>query len=201
MIKTIYSLEPELDDGVGNQYIAEDLGVDEDEYDEWINKTLYPKPGKGTLRAADLPDLSQRFKPPPLRVVNPKLPATDLIYWPPLLFAFSTRAIELLSDMIPVTAQVIPLACKGRDDIRYVNLTELHDVLDLKRSKADWISKGFASSVSRYVFHFPRRFDRHLFILPNTYLRFYVTDHFKRRVEESGLKGFQFEEVWSSSDA
>lgn len=201
MVNSIYTLEPKLNDRAGNQYIAEDEGVDEDEYEAWINKTLYPRPGKGALIPADLPDLSQGLNPPPLRVVNQMLPATDIIYWPPLLFASSARAIELLDDLIPATSQIIPLACKGREDIRYVNLTEVHDVLDMKRSKADWISKGFASSVSRYVFRLPQRFDRHFFILPNTYLRFYVTDHFKQRVEESGLKGFKFEEVWSSSDA
>lgn len=111
---------------------------------------------------------------------------------------FSPRAVEILADLLKDGGELLPITCEGEDYFLF-NVTRLIDALDQDESELERLSTGRIMAIDRYSFVKSRLMGVNIFKLPQKPLSYpYVTDAFVRRVEESGLKGFEFRLVWSS---
>ena len=62
-------------------------------------------------------------------------------------------------------------------------------------------SSGRVSRVKRHAFHPEIVRDQWIFKIPQTPARAFVTDRFVQLVQQAGLTGFDFEEVWNGAPA
>ncbi len=116
-----------------------------------------------------------------------------------------TKALQVLEDLFEMSGELLPFTYKGAA-FQVVNVTNVIDVLDEERTQ--WFYEKGSSPVERYVFHENRLTETPLFKIPqeNSLDIFAVEgikdpeDEFKGRVEQSGLTGLTFEEVWSRDD-
>jgi hypothetical protein len=133
-----------------------------------------------------------------------RLPATarknrgkpvDIICLMGLGFAFSDRAVGVLTPLIGDVIELLPLAYDGPGRFQVVNLLDIVDCLDEERSSLARYSDGEISIVYRYVFKPGNTDGHHLFKCKQCLLHDLVSAEFKARVEEKGLVGAYFTPV------
>jgi hypothetical protein len=123
----------------------------------------------------------------------------------------SAKAVEALRDLLEENGELLPLICD--EGTYYVfNTTTVIDALDEQRSgftplqeidpDTFWDSAPDDMRATRFEF-FPEKIDNlSIFRIPfgSNYAVNYplVTDRFVQRVEAAGLKGFEFQPLWSS---
>lgn len=111
---------------------------------------------------------------------------------------FSPRAVEMLADLLKDSGELLPITCEGEDYFLF-NVTRRVDALDEDASVLERFDDGDILRIVRYCFKEDKLIGVNIFKLPQEPLSYpYVTDAFVRRVENSGLKGFEFRLVWSS---
>jgi hypothetical protein len=112
-------------------------------------------------------------------------------------------ALESLRGLLEMSGELLPLP--HEDKLYYVaNVTGCFNVLDVHRTQ--WRYEKGRPPIDRYVFHRKRLTEMPLFKIPETCKSEILTceglndaEHeFKGRVEQLGLKGLIFEELWSS---
>jgi hypothetical protein len=112
-------------------------------------------------------------------------------------------ALESLRGLLEMSGELLPLP---HEDKLYhvVNVTGCFNVLDARHTK--WRYEKGRPPIDKYVFHRKRLTQTPLFKIPETCRSELLTcegiddpEHeFKGRVEQLGLKGLIFEELWSS---
>ena len=115
---------------------------------------------------------------------------------------FTARALDALSDLLEGRGEPLPLEVEGGGELYAFNATRLSDALDeersdLKRFKAE----GTIMRVKRFEFDPDRVAGETIFKLIQKRNYEFVTEPFRKRVEEAALRGFWFERVWSPSGA
>ena len=77
-----------------------------------------------------------------------------------------------------------------------LNVLDIVDALDLNKSEISYRSSGRVSSIQKFVF-FPEKIaSKLMFKVPQTKgLDVYVSDEFKKIVEQEGLKGLDFSKI------
>ncbi|MFN3168776.1 MAG: imm11 family protein [Phycisphaeraceae bacterium] len=190
-------LQPLLSDGKPVQHVSSDEAYDFNKYLDWVDSTTI---GLGQVPADAyvdrVPSLAKDWIKSPLAVRNIKSSNLDHLYWPPQAHAYSEKAIHALSWCFDKEGEVVNLPCKGREDLYFFHLRTIADVLDTELSNLHWVGI-FASPIYEYVFRFPIDWDHHIFYLQQDMVTHYVTDKFKKCVEENNLTGFVFKKVWS----
>ncbi len=101
---------------------------------------------------------------------------------------FTERARQILGPWIEKAVEFIPLHC-GEETLYMVNVVDVVDCLDRKLSTIKWISGGAIYKVDHYVIKDKLLGGKHMFKIPKLWASIYVSDEFKKVVEDSGLKG------------
>ncbi len=116
-------------------------------------------------------------------------------------WAFSPRALGALGDLLNGRGELLPLGIAGGvGGWQAFNVTRLSDALDEGHSRIEYF-KGLAEilDIERYAFDPSRLVPETVFKLrqdPAPYE--YVTDEFRRRVEQARLSGFLWDRrVWA----
>jgi hypothetical protein len=124
---------------------------------------------------------------------------------------FSERAVEALRDLLQSNGELLPLLC-DEGTYHVFNTTTVVDALDEQRSEFKplqeldpdlfWKAPPDEMGITRHEFFSDKVADLSIFRIPfgSNYAENYplVTDRFVQRVAASGLKGFEFQLLWSS---
>ncbi|MDM5186259.1 suppressor of fused domain protein [Bacillus sp. DX4.1] len=127
---------------------------------------------------------------------------TDLLNdMPPI---FTKEAIETVYDLIKEKVQVLPLV-HDNYDCYLINVINVLDCIDYNHAKPN-NHGGF----KEYSFNIEKVQGEHIFRTANmrhdlgdfpiVSVETFVSDEFKKRVTNSGLKGFDFDLVWTSDE-
>jgi hypothetical protein len=144
------------------------------------------------------------WKPPAVYILEPKLKVGNF----PELFAKAAlvvdeAALAALYGLLEWSGELLPLPHEG-NLYHVVNVMGCYNILDRHRTK--WRYEKGRPPIDTYVFHRNRMKETPLFKIPETCRSEILTceglndpEHeFKGRVEQLGLKGLIFEELWSS---
>jgi hypothetical protein len=110
---------------------------------------------------------------------------------------FTARALEALEPLIAPFIQALPLDVpKSRSQLYAINVTNMRDCLDHSRSKIMRFSSGGIIDVEEYAFKPGCLEGQHIFKLKDLpYLWVFVSEEFKRVVEENRLEGLILKQV------
>ncbi len=123
---------------------------------------------------------------------------SDFLALVPGVPVFSKKALKHLAELINESVEVLPLV-HNKEKLFAINVIKVLDCVDYDKSEY----KKFTSSnrimrFVRYEFIKEKLMNTHIFkIKDEPSKRPFVSDTFRNRVLEYGLKGFEFEEVWS----
>lgn len=107
---------------------------------------------------------------------------------------FSARAWEALKPLIGYCCEALPIKHPSGEAYFLINVLEIIDALDEKRSIVDRNSvTGRISRVIKYSFHLDKIKDKHIFKLPlQSGAGLIVDAGFRDAVEKAGLRGLKF---------
>ena len=113
------------------------------------------------------------------------------------------RSTLALKNILDESAELICL--ESLDEKYYlVNILKVIDAIDYENSTLEKLSSGFVIGIEKYVFKEEFLQGQHLFktLLDDTIMAtdVFVSDKFKSTVEEAGLVGFKFTEVWNGDN-
>lgn len=140
----------------------------------------------------------QRWSPPPLYADKPTLPRPDFVhFWDGLGPVLAATVPDDVQDLLAISGEALPVDVEG-ERLSYLHVTEVLNVLD--RDASVW--EGGAARVLE--FHAHRFYEVPLFRIPeNNSAQIFCLEGFgefelKTLVEERGLTGLRFVEVWNS---
>lgn len=141
---------------------------------------------------------------PAVYILEPKLTRGDFPdLWAKAVIVVDEVALESLRGLLEMSGELLPLP--HEDKLYYVvNVTGCFNILDEHHSH--WRYERGSLPIERYAFHANRLTEAPLFKIPQTCNYEILTceglnepEHeFKGQVEQLGLKGLMFEEIWSS---
>lgn len=112
---------------------------------------------------------------------------------------FDELAILTLKDLLNDSTEILPIKY-SEGNYFIINIIDVINCIDYKKSEYKTFRDG--KRIMRFIkYEFIENIvkDKHIFkIIDEPTRRPFVSDEFKRRVEESGLTGFKFELVWDS---
>lgn len=111
-------------------------------------------------------------------------------------FIFSENAVESLKDILEPRGQFLPIKTpsKRKKFIGYYPTNVLTDSIDIEKSEMkDYDYKNMGIKKKNLHFKEGTILDEYLFSVSEDRLYVFVTEKFRQRVEEAGLKGFDFE--------
>ena len=155
-----------------------------------------------TFEAFDGTPVGDRWSPIEVQVLrdeamNKDLPAGDYPSLIPYVPVASKRAVQALEELLKGNGEILPLRCREGEYFAF-NVTRMADVLDEVHSEVTrFEGSGRIMRIVRH--HFREEGLEYLDVFKLPQLRrshVYVTDRFVRRVAETGLLGFDFEQVW-----
>ncbi len=125
---------------------------------------------------------------------------------------FSRRALDVLADFLQGNGEILPLSCVEGEYYLF-NITHIVDAIDVEHTEFKFeseINPDFGALdndgpdfqvITRCAFYAKQVKDLTVFKIPRKYHENMpiVTDKFVKRVQEAGLKGFEFEWLWSSN--
>jgi hypothetical protein len=125
---------------------------------------------------------------------------------------FSRRALDALADLLQENGEILPLSC-DEGEYYLFNTTRIVDAIDVEHTEFKPYSEVYpdmallvddpdSPTITRFAFHPERVKDLTIFKISSQYQYngTLVTDKFMQRVQGSGLKGFEFELLWSSAN-
>ncbi|HEY8025828.1 MAG TPA: DUF1629 domain-containing protein, partial [Burkholderiaceae bacterium] len=109
----------------------------------------------------------------------------------------SHRAVNALNDIFERDANLYPVRLADSSDLYYMVVAKhLIDCLDRRNSRGHiqefGTKAGLFTSLADWVFDEGALGEHDIFFLPDSATTLYVTERFKQRVVEAGLKGFCF---------
>ncbi|ENF6550354.1 hypothetical protein ABRF56_002941 [Salmonella enterica] len=107
-------------------------------------------------------------------------------------FIFSQNAVEALKDILEPRGQFLPIntPSKRKKFIGYYPTNAIYGLVDLEKSGNHDLTRPF--STKNLIFRKEVKFDEYLFCIGESRSCVLITEKFKQRVEEAGLKGFDF---------
>ncbi|MDU0204754.1 imm11 family protein [Paenibacillus sp. MAH-36] len=114
---------------------------------------------------------------------------------------FNDKALKALHDIIKDDIEVLPYL-HPKDTYYAINVLNVIDSLDRSMAVLDIdVEYNKVRNIIKYAFHKDRIKHESIFKIPeNLRSEIFVTDIFKERVEQTGLTGFRFAEVWDSEN-
>ncbi|MFC4321426.1 imm11 family protein [Litchfieldia salsa] len=119
---------------------------------------------------------------------------------------FSERAINVLGDLFAGKVELLPLLTEVANSYYAGNVVNVLDCIDEDHAEVRLFDDGQVMKYTRYAFLEDKIKDEDLFkILVHDSKRIlktkvFVSDRFREAVLEAGLKGFEFIEVWDSTN-
>jgi hypothetical protein len=111
----------------------------------------------------------------------------------------SERAMLELKSFSQNKIQFLPVTYNGNQTLYLINVIEVIDCLDRERSIIKRSYEGKIITVKKHEFIKERLENADIFKIPEAInFTIYVSDNVKKFIEESGLIGFEFTEVWNS---
>lgn len=116
----------------------------------------------------------------------------------------SQKAVDALSDIWDKHATLYPVILEDRPDEPYY-MVVVHTVIDcIDREKSvgtindfeDDERCGYFDLIREWVFREEEIGDNLMFVLPDNPATIYVTEQFKQRIVDAGLKGFGFRKTF-----
>ncbi|NQX71676.1 hypothetical protein HQN90_36925 [Paenibacillus alba] len=114
---------------------------------------------------------------------------------------FNDKAMKALHDLIKDDVEVLPYL-HPKDTYYAINVLNVIDCLDRSMAVLDIDEKyNVVRNINKYTFHEERIEHAIIFKIPeNLRSEIFVTDIFKEKVEQAGLTGFRFAEIWDSEN-
>ncbi|ENY4535828.1 DUF1629 domain-containing protein [Salmonella enterica] len=110
-------------------------------------------------------------------------------------FIFSEKAIEALKDILESRGQFLPVktSSKKKRFTGYYPTNVLSNAIDIEKSgMKDYDYKNMGIKIKNLHFKKGTILDEFLFTVSESNRYVFVTEKFRQRVEEAGLKGFDF---------
>jgi hypothetical protein len=142
------------------------------------------------------------WRPPEVFIYKPLAKAGDFYQFGGAGLITSPRATESLRTFLDMAGELLPLPYQGQE-YTLLNVTECINCLDQERTT--WLKDVHGNRVSplQYVFHPDRFASSRLFKIPETYrgetlvVEYgYDDEEFRFVVEQAGLQGLLFRELW-----
>ncbi|WP_236838937.1 imm11 family protein, partial [Caldalkalibacillus salinus] len=113
---------------------------------------------------------------------------------------FSEKAVNTLMDLLEHRAEILEVEHPSEKyyAVNVIRLTECFNRDEAKLVIEDKYNIVVVKEILEYSFHKECIEQETIFKLKEKLGEIYVTDTFKNRVEEAGLVGFEFHEVWDS---
>ncbi len=109
---------------------------------------------------------------------------------------YSRRAVEVLSDVMGSSVEILPLNC-SEGEFFAINIVDVLDAIDYDKSEYETFDDGRIMRFEKYSFLPDVVRGKNIFKIKDRYLsNGFVSDEFKRVVEENGLKGFKLKLAW-----
>lgn len=114
------------------------------------------------------------------------------------IIILTEKSKAILEDLIKDSVEFLPLIFEGRN-YYIINVIKMIDGLNKDKSEYRTFSDGRIMQVLKYEFNSDIVKGHHIFKI-SEFKRgsVYVSDEFKKRVEENNLMGFDLEELWDS---
>jgi hypothetical protein len=114
----------------------------------------------------------------------------------PHIPAFSQHALDVLQPHLGNAIEALPLAC-GRERFYAINVVDVTDCLDERRSKIDRDPSGKVMFIDKHIFDEKCVGERLMFRIRQAPLwGVYFTDRFKRLLEMAKLEGLKDRKVF-----
>ena len=112
-------------------------------------------------------------------------------------FVYQGQFQPFMSDKV----QILPIDYEGTKTLYVLNVINVVDCLDYEKSKIRRFSDGTVSEIDEFAFDYSKVSQHDIFKIPEKiWSTVFVSDKFKATVEENGLIGFKFTEVWDSDE-
>jgi hypothetical protein len=145
------------------------------------------------------------WEPPPFYVLEPNLKRGNFFHWFSWVLICDHIALDVLRDLLEMSGELFDFTYKG-ENCSLLNPLHTFSVLDEDSSlwRRHYKTGEKTEVIEKYVF-LPKRFcEVPIFKIPEDRVHLFTIegmkhpeDEFKYRVEQSGLKGITFTEVWS----
>ncbi|MDB5056270.1 MAG: hypothetical protein JWM44_4320 [Bacilli bacterium] len=113
---------------------------------------------------------------------------------------FNDKAIQVLHDFIKGKVEILPLVY-NEDKLYALNIINVLDCIDYMKAEVKKSRSGTITGFIKYAFKMDNVENEYIFKIPELLsTKIFVTDAFRNKVIENGLKGFKFIEVWDSEE-
>ena len=128
---------------------------------------------------------------------NRNLPPSDFTTLAPGVPVFSSRAVNVLKDILQENGEILPLSCSEGEYFVF-NVTTFIDALNESASEVErFKSDGSIMQINKYVFFGDRLAGATIFRIPQfPRAEVYITDKFRKLVIDNRLVGFKFVNLW-----
>lgn len=119
---------------------------------------------------------------------------SDIFWGVSPFYVFSEKAVEALRDILESRGQFLPVNIKSKrkNFIAYYPTNVIENALDKHLSSYVEIGHGYGVVLNKTCLVEDKLKGEYLFVLSECRYEVFVTDKFKKRVEEAGLVGFDF---------
>ena len=150
------------------------------------------------LRSFDGRSKIKNWKPLMVRPLIGKYPFADVssVWYIP---AISPKVVDLTKDLIEGQVEYLPTICVNHE-YYMLNVINVVDAIDYSKAKAKFFSNSNrVMRFEKFAFYEEKLRGNHIFQLVEYPMSsIYVSDEFRQRIIDNGIKGFYFELVWDS---
>ncbi len=175
-----------------------------------VNRYQYflPERDEDVLKLAmDCTRKAAIWSAPSMFVFKPLHEVGDFYQFSPGTIITSPRATEVLRTHLEMAGELLPLPHQGQTYIA-LNVTECINCLDQERTQWLCAEDGTRLYPDKYVFHRNRFSESAIFKIPETRMGEILVveglkdphEEFRYEVEQAGLKGLTFEELWRDEE-
>lgn len=119
----------------------------------------------------------------------------DFFYLASNILVFNQKVFDSLGDLIQFSGEIIPIQVNN-EKLFALNVLKVLDCLDIKKSDISYFPEGNIMWVKNYVFLENCIGDSHIFKIKGVELKdIFVSEVFKKSVEEFDLQGIQFKNL------
>ena len=117
--------------------------------------------------------------------------------------ALKDKALNFLKPILNDNVEFLPLEYEEDENLTIMNVLNLVDGLDYEKSEFNYFiyNPSKIMNCKKYAFKPDVVKGHHIFKIPETFsirVDIFISDELKQKIENSGLKGFKFIEMWDS---
>ncbi len=131
----------------------------------------------------------------PIRVLGRVRPYNDFPSMGLSYPVFSQRAVDVLRDILEANGELLPLTSTVGSYFLY-NCTTIADIIDLQRSKVDFLNKFTILEIDNMQVYEDRLNGLSIFQIKSYPGRCFVVDSVAHRIREAKLEGIELRKIW-----